>query len=235
MDAREVTFSLRGMRLSGVLHLPDRRSPPCVIASHGLLSSKDSEKYVELGARLTREGLALLRFDFSGCGESEGRLEDSTITGRLEELDTVIDFVKTDVALGDTVGLMGSSLGGYLSLFKAAQDKDVRGIVTWATPYRLSRPSPDAEGPSSLGELFYTDLKNHDLISILQGVRHCLVIHGDMDELVPLTHASLIYENVREPKRLEVVHGADHRFTNPEHRERAYRLTTAWFNGHLNP
>lgn len=235
MDAREVTFSVRGIRVSGILHLPDRKSPPCVIASHGLLSNKDSEKYVELGARLSREGVAVLRFDFLGCGQSEGRLEDSTITGRLEELGSVIDFVRTNVALGDTIGLMGSSLGGYLSLFKAAQEKDVKAIVTWATPYRLSGPAPEAEDSPPLGERFYDDLKNHDLISILQKVRHCLVIHGDMDELVPLTHASLIYENVGEPKRLEVINGADHRLTNPDHRERAYRFTAAWFNGHLNP
>jgi len=235
MDAREVTLSVRGMKISGILHLPDRKSPPCVICSHGLLSHKDSDKYVELAARLSREGFALLRFDFLGCGQSEGRVEDATITGRLEELGAVIDFVGSDAALGGTIGLMGSSLGGYLSLFKAAQEKGVRAVVTWATPYRLSGPSPEAEGSPQLGELFYEDLKNHDLISILQGVRHCLVIHGDMDELVPLTHASLIYGNIREPKRLEVINRADHRFTDPGHRERAYRLTTAWFNGHLSP
>jgi fermentation-respiration switch protein FrsA (DUF1100 family) len=234
MDVRELVFTVRGMRVSGILHLPDRKSPPCVIVSHGFLSDKDSQKYVELGARLSREGLAVVRFDFLGCGESGGRLEDSTISGRLDELGTVIDFVRGDSALGDTIGLIGSSLGGCLSLLKAAQEKDVKAVVTWATPYRFSRPTPDGEGSSAFGEVFYEDLKNHDLVSILQSVRHCLVIHGDMDELVPLTHASLIYENVREPKRLEIINGADHRFTVPDHRERACRLTTAWFNGHLN-
>ncbi len=234
MDVRDVTLSVRGMRLSGVLHLPDRKSPPCVIVSHGLLSSKDSEKYIELGARLSRDGLAVVRFDFLGCGESEGKLEDSTITGRLEALGTAIDFVRSELTLSNTIGLMGSSLGGYLSLFKAAQEADVTAVVTWATPYRFSRPAPEAEGLPSVGEAFYDDLKNYDLVSVLHNIRHCLVIHGDMDELVPLTHGSLIYENVREPKRLEIIHGADHRFTNLGHREQACRLTAAWFNGQLN-
>ena len=231
MDTKDVTLSLRGMRISGVLHLPGRKSPPCVVACHGLLSNKDSNKYVELGAWLSRDGLALLRFDFLGCGASEGRLEDVTITGRLEELETVLDFVRTDPALGGTIGLMGSSLGGYLSLLKAAQEKKIGAIVTWATPYRLSGPSSEVP---HLNEAFYRDATHYDLVPMLQQVQRCLVIHGDMDELVPLTHASLIYENVREPKRLEVISGADHRFTNPEHREKAYRLTTAWFNGHLS-
>jgi len=230
MEMRDMTFSVRGMRMSGVLHLPDRQSPPCVIACHGLLSTKESDKYVELGAWLSRDGLALLRFDFSGCGESEGKLEDVTITGRLEELQTVVDLVKTDSALGGTIALMGSSLGGYLSLLMAAREKEIKAIVTWAAPYRLSGPSSDSP---PLGESFYRDMKNHDLIAILRGVRHCLVVHGDMDEVVPLTHASLIHENIGDPKRLEIIRGADHRFTNPEHREQAYRLTAAWFNGHL--
>ena len=218
-----------------MLHLPDRKDPPCIIACHGLLSGKDSEKYVELGARLTRDGFALLRFDFLGCGQSEGRLEDVTVTGRLEELAAAMDSVRAESALGDTIGLMGSSLGGYIALFKAAQEKDVKAVVTWATPYRLPSPTLEGEGLPQVGKEFYEDLRNHDLISVLQKVRHCLVIHGDMDELVPLTHASLIYENVGEPKRLEIINGADHRFTHPDHRDRAYRLTKAWFNGHLSP
>ncbi len=46
MRVENVSFMSEGMKISGILHLPDRKNPPCVIASHGLLSSKDSEKYV---------------------------------------------------------------------------------------------------------------------------------------------------------------------------------------------
>jgi len=200
-----------------------------------LLSTKKSEKYVELSTRLCREDFAVLRFDFLGCGKSEGKLEDSTITGRLEELGAAITFVRTERALGDAIGLMGSSLGGYLSLFKAAEEKDVKAIVVWATPYGLTGAAQEVEGVPPLGKSFFDfdDLKRQDLPAVLGKVHHCLVIHGDMDERVPVTHASLIYENVREPKTLEVVHGGDHRLTNCNHRETAYRLTMAWFKKYL--
>ena len=55
-----------------------------MIASHGLLASKDSEKYIALGERLSKEGIAMLRFDFRGIGESEGRIEDDTVSRRID-------------------------------------------------------------------------------------------------------------------------------------------------------
>ncbi len=57
MKMEKVTFMSEGQKISGVLHLPEKKNPPCVIASHGLLSSKDSEKYIALGERISRRGL----------------------------------------------------------------------------------------------------------------------------------------------------------------------------------
>ena len=72
MRTEKVSFQSEGYCISGVLHLPERGTPPCVIASHGLLSSKDSEKYIALGERISKEGMAMLRFDFRGIGDSGG-------------------------------------------------------------------------------------------------------------------------------------------------------------------
>ena len=89
-----------GMRISGILHLPEEKNPPCVIASHGLLSSKDSEKYIALGEQISREGMAMLRFDFRGIGESEGREEDNTISKKIADLSAAIDFIRSYSGLG---------------------------------------------------------------------------------------------------------------------------------------
>jgi fermentation-respiration switch protein FrsA (DUF1100 family) len=80
MRTEKVSFESEGYRISGVLHLPDEENPACVIASHGLLSSKDSEKYIALGERMSGEGMAMLRSILSG--ESEGE-EDNTVSKRL--------------------------------------------------------------------------------------------------------------------------------------------------------
>ena len=102
METEKVSFQSEGQRISGILHLPESEHPPCVIASHGLLSSKDTEKYTALGERLAREGLAMLRFDFRGCGESEGRMEESTVSGRIADLGSAIEFVKSHLGFGNS-------------------------------------------------------------------------------------------------------------------------------------
>ncbi|MFQ6078580.1 MAG: serine aminopeptidase domain-containing protein, partial [Thermodesulfobacteriota bacterium] len=95
MKIEKVSFSSKGQVIAGMLHLPDVERPPCVIASHGLLSNKDSEKYISLGDRFSRKGIALLRFDFRGCGESEGKISESTVSDRLEDLNMAIGFVRS--------------------------------------------------------------------------------------------------------------------------------------------
>jgi dipeptidyl aminopeptidase/acylaminoacyl peptidase len=211
------------------------KKPPCMIVSHGLFSTKDSEKYVSLGDRFSRKGIALLRFDFRGCGVSEGRISESTVSGRLEDLNMAIGFVRSHPRIGPRIGLMGSSLGGYISLIRAAGKEDIRAVVTWATPFSLvGLDEKRGQGEMvSLGEEFFRDIKVHDLTSALGNVVNCLVIHGDRDELVPVEQARIIYEHLNYPKKMEIIKGGDHRLTSPDHRKRAIEVTLEWFEKYL--
>ena len=196
MRIEKVSFQSEGQRISGILHLPESEHPPCVIASHGLLSSKDSEKYTALGERLAREELAMLRFDFRGCGESEGRMEESTVSGRIADLGSAIEFVKLHSGLETRIGLLGSSLGGYISLMKASTEKKIRAVVIWATPFHLNnlKSKKSKEEMPSLGEVFFEDLPRHRLLPLLPKISNCLVIHGEEDELVPVDQAWEIFQ-----------------------------------------
>src|SRR4030042_2803158 len=107
MRAENVSFQSEGQNISGILHLPEGKNPPCVIASHGLLSSKSSEKYIALGERLSQEGIAILRFDFRGIGESEGKIEDDTVSRRISDLSAAVDYAKSRSDLGNRLGLVG--------------------------------------------------------------------------------------------------------------------------------
>jgi fermentation-respiration switch protein FrsA (DUF1100 family) len=235
MKTEQVTFESEGQKIAGILHLPDKKRPSCVIASHGLLSSKESEKFIAIGERLSQEEIAVLRFDFRGCGESEGRIEDDTITRRLADLGAAIEFMHSYPGLGKKRGLLGSSLGGYLSLMKASANQEIRATVIWATPFHLddlgSRKTEEEYPPP--GEAFLKDLPGHQLFPALSKVSNCLVIHGSKDELVPMDQAWEIFQGLGSPKEIRVIEGGDHRITDPVHRQRAIDLSANWFKKFL--
>ncbi len=237
MRTEKVSFQSEGCRISGVLHLPKGKNPPCVIASHGLLSSKESEKYVALAERMSREGMAMLRFDFRGVGESEGGEEDNTVSKKIADLGAAVDFIRSDPGLRESVGLIGSSLGGFVSLIKASLDKGVKATVVWATPHHLDDlKSKERDASTPLPpDAFFEDLSRHRLLPLLNKVSRCMVIHGEKDELVPVEQAWEIFYHLAEPKEICVIEEGDHRLTDPGHRRRAVELSVGWFKKYLQP
>jgi alpha-beta hydrolase superfamily lysophospholipase len=234
MKVEKVSFQSEGHRIAGILHLPDKKNPSCVIASHGLLSSKNSEKYIALGERLSKEGMAMLRFDFRGIGESEGRIEDDTVSRRVADLDSAITFVKSYPGMGNRIALLGSSLGGYISLIGASRRMAIRAVVIWATPFHLDDLGSKGTEQNPLpGEAFFRDLPRHRLLPLLPKVSNCFVIHGENDELVPVDQAWEIFHALGAPKEIHVIEDADHRLTNPSHRQRAIDLSVDWFKRYL--
>ena len=234
MLVEKVSFKSEGYRISGILHRPDEKDPPCVIASHGLLSSKDSEKYIALGERISKEGIAMLRFDFRGIGESEGRIEEDTVSRRVADLGSAIAFVKSFSGMGNRIGLLGSSLGGYVSLIGASREKGIKAVVLWATPFHLDDLGSKGTEQHPLPErAFFDDLPRYRLSPLLPKISNCFVIHGEKDELVPVDQAWEVFHTLGAPKEIHVIEGADHRLTDPSHRQRAIDLSVDWFKKYL--
>jgi fermentation-respiration switch protein FrsA (DUF1100 family) len=223
-----------GKKIYGILHLPRNPTPPGVIASHGLFSSKDSEKFVEIGEFFSAQGIAVIRYDHQGCGESEGDLSKTTASSRIKDLEAICDLATNHPLLGNQIGLLGSSMGGFISIFKGAADLRVKALALWATPAHLGakRDGEDTGNPP-LGEEFYRDLEAYDARQAIKNLGNCLILHGEADELVPLAQAKELYQSARAPKHLEVFPGGDHRFTDPQHRRRAIRMSLEWFQQYL--
>jgi len=216
--------------LAGVFHSPNEKTRACVVTCHGLISSKDSEKYVDIARRFCGEDLAVLRFDFRGCGESGGLFEDTSVTGRMEDLESALDFVQEQDC--ESVGVMGSSLGGTVAVLTATKDRRVKALVTWATPCYLDELFREdvIEGFEKLRQ----DVGKYDVVKAVKET-HCpiLIVHGSLDQQVPLSHCKVLYENAKEPKVIQIIEGADHRLTDPIHRRRAVELTLEWFKKYL--
>jgi uncharacterized protein len=231
LKTERVTFLSEGRRIKGILELPDGDAKTCVVASHGMQSSKESEKYIALCGRMAGEGMGCLRFDFTGCGESEGGPGEGTVTQRVADLAAAVAWVRNRGDVGEKIGLAGSSLGGYVSLLLAARDPGIGAVVTWATPFHLDDlpGKRNDEGYAAVGGAFFDDLPSHCLAPLLPRVSKALVIHGDADELVPPDHAREIFQALSGPKEIHIIEGGDHRLIDPDQRNRALDLTVAWF------
>jgi pimeloyl-ACP methyl ester carboxylesterase len=194
-------------------------------------STKDGTKQRLLRERLATLGIGVLGFDFSYVGESEGEFADLTFGGEVEDLGGAWDFVRGSDP--GQVALVGSSMGGAVALLFAGSEPGVAAIATIAAVGRpermLAELRPDeiarwrAAGTFSLGGVrlrstFLDDLDGIDVLAACRGIRcPVLVIHGDQDHVVPPSDADEIAAALGGASELEIVPGADHRFSRPEH------------------
>jgi pimeloyl-ACP methyl ester carboxylesterase len=219
--------------LSLVLHLPAATPAPCVVACHGLAASKDSEKYLLLGAELPPAGLALARFDFRGCGESSGVEEDTTIASRIEDVEMVVAHLAGHPRLTGRFGFLGSSLGGFVALWVAFRRSPLP-VVTWNAPANLTELANDELTRSrGLGIPFALEFSTGRYVLAPRGVSHHLVVHGEADDVVPLEHGVILHRQARPPCDLLGIPGGDHRLTDPAHRRQAVAGSLEWFLNYL--
>ena len=227
------TFHSGNQKLFGNLHLPYQNAP-CVITLHGLESSKDSGKWPIIAARLNDEGYACLRFNFRGCGrgseKSEGEFEDVSLTGRIRDYKAALQFLQ-DTGKVDMrrLGVIGSSFGGMVAV--AAQDKRIRAMVCLSTPYYLPQTTKEAGRRFKKG--FYDDLRKYKLLEAVRNAPLLLILHGSSDDVVPPAHAQKLYEAAPEPKRLEIIEGADHVFSHSDQLKKVINLSLEWFKKYL--
>ena len=244
---QSVVIHNQGQKILGNFYLP-YEGAPCIVMSHGFESSKDGNKWPVLSARFYDAGFASLRFSYSGCGEgeekSEGEFEDTTLTGRVLDYRVVVDFIHQTKIDRMRLGVIGSSFGGMAAL--AARDDRIKAMVTLATPSSFPSPSQEElghirrkgyfelESGRRLRVDFYDDLCQYNICDEVKKICCPLfIIHGSLDEVVPTEHAYKLYSHANEPKRLEVIEGANHTFDKPGNLEKVINLSIEWFKTYL--
>ncbi|MBF0496298.1 MAG: alpha/beta hydrolase [Deltaproteobacteria bacterium] len=232
----KITIGLPTRTLVAVLHLPVQPPPwSLVVISHGLFSSKDSPKLTELARSLALAGWAAIRYDHMGCNESTGSLRETTFESRMEDLSAVIDSAGRDGRMSDGPALVGSSMGGTISLAYSGTTGGIKTVVTWAAPFAfksLRSGAPGLDHPD-MADSFYVSLNRVDLTSLLPRVNNALVIHGSDDELVPVDQARHIFEALPPSKKLVIVDQGDHRFTRRTDLDQVFNQTIGWLHQHF--
>jgi uncharacterized protein len=249
-----LTFHDRhGHGIAAVLSAPDRPTTRLALLCHGFLSDKNSTTNKTLTRLLNEQGLATLRFDFFGQGESDGPFEEITTTLAVHQTEAALDLV---IARGyDRIGLIGSSFGGLVSILTAAQRRDIAclslkcPVVDFAEELRLTFGAdelarwqatdtvPNIMGGSDRVRLRY-DFYKDCLRQIAYGpAEHItvptLIVQGQQDECVPLHQSQRLYDALRGPKKLDLLPHADHRFTRGEDFHQMTTSISDWLVTHL--
>jgi alpha-beta hydrolase superfamily lysophospholipase len=228
-DGQAIGFDADGLRLAGVLHLPPQ--PPCavVIGCHGLMADKQSPKQIALARRCTAAGMAYLRFDHRGCGESQGDFDtDTTLANRRADLLAAVDEMAARLGGSMPVGLFGSSLGGAVCLAAAARVAPF-AMVTLAAPVHSQSIELPENTPLALDAELQRRRLAFDVSRSIRAIHHILVVHGSCDETVPIDNAHTIFQLAGPPKAELILPGGDHRISGAGQQGRFIDAAVAWF------
>lgn len=219
-----------GLNLSGLLYTGPVAGT-IIIVCHGFTGSKEGGgRAIAMAEEIGLLGYSTLLFDFSGCGESEGDFADISLTRHIGDIQCSVNFCR---GLGfKQVITVGRSFGGTAAICLGRFDGSVAGVCAWAAPGAVQEvfskyrervakvegdfvPLTEDEGSAKINKGFFVDLDRHDVLSkaALIAPAPLLIIHGDRDQTVPVGNAQAIYDAACEPKRIKIIHNADHQFT----------------------
>lgn len=201
----------RGQKLMGYFELPPERSGPfpAVVFAHDAGSGKDDPLDALVAQALLHEGIIALRFDFTGHGSSQGKLEQSTPEQQSDDLLWAIDYALRRSECNGFIGINGAGMGGLAALMVALTDFRFSALVL---------RSPRA-----------------DLIMNYAGMitTPALIIASAADPLLG-PHKNL-YESLKVQKRLAIISDASADFAAEQERHKVVHETVDWFTQHLVP
>src|SRR6202050_3526662 len=241
-----------GHQLAAALDLPEREPVAYALFAHCFTCGKDVLAAKRIAAALAAKGIAVLRFDFTGLGSSEGDFANSTFSSN------VADLVRAAEHLRETrkapAILIGHSLGGAAIMAAAAQIPDARAVVTIAAPAdpahvtglfadriedirRHGKVEVSLAGrPFQIRSEFLDDIAEHNLMAHVTKLHKALLImHAPTDDTVGIDNATRIFVAAKHPKSFVSLAGANHLLD--ERRDAAYvaDVIAAWVTRYLDP
>lgn len=234
-----------GQRLSGLLDLPEVEPRAYALFAHCFTCTKKSLAAARIARALADRGFAVLRFDFTGLGESDGDFASSTFSGSVRDL---VAAAGAMAAAGRAPQLLiGHSLGGAAVLAAAGELPGVRAVSTIAAPFQathvehllrdgLEALRRDGEAVVDIGgrpfrirRSFIDDLAEHDQAKrIAELKRPLLIAHAPRDAIVGIDNASQIFLAARHPKSFLSLDDADHLLTRAADAEYVAEVISAW-------
>jgi alpha/beta superfamily hydrolase len=255
---RLVEFANRsGRRLRGMIHQPGESfsgRPAGVVFFHGFTGDRMESHwlFVKCSRDLERAGIASLRFDFFGSGESEGEFREATLEGEVADAQDAVDFFRREGGIdGERLGLLGLSLGGGIAALVAEQVR-ARALVLWAAVARLPhlrslaaallQPLPNNHAAHEyagheVSPRFLDAADSLDpLAALVRFTRPTLIVHPELDEHLNLTHPEDYFRaSGAAVKEKVIIAGAGHTFDSVAWEREVIGRAVEWFQQHLAP
>lgn len=238
-----------GQTLAGRLDLPEGPPSAYALFAHCFTCTKNSLAAARVAKELTRLGVGVLRFDFTGLGQSGGEFADSSFSGSIADLVSAAEAMRE--AGRAPALLIGHSLGGAAVLGAAAKLAGVRAVVTIAAPFDVTHAEQlfanldelmergEAEvriggRPFRMRRGFIDDLRDQDQAARIRALgKPLLILHSPRDETVGLDNAGAIFQAARHPKSFVSLDGADHLLTRREDAAFVASIIAAWSSRYL--
>ncbi|WP_028281714.1 bifunctional alpha/beta hydrolase/OsmC family protein [Olleya marilimosa] len=229
MNIQKINFTnAEGQQLVGRLELPINQHPHnFAIFAHCFTCNKNLSAVKNITRELTSNGFGVLRFDFTGLGESEGDFENTNFSGNVDDLISASNYLKENHTAPTL--LIGHSLGGAAVIFAASKIDSVKAIATIGAPSNpkhvkhliqnsveeikaIGKANVSIGGrPFTIKKQFLDDIETKSLPDVAKNLRKALlVLHSPQDTTVGIANAEEIYIAARHPKSFVTLDGADH-------------------------
>jgi putative redox protein len=246
---KKVEFTSNGLTLSGALELPDTPVRCYALFAHCFTCGKDVAAASRISRALNADGIAVLRFDFTGLGNSDGDFANTNFSSNIQDLLAACEFLREHYEAPAL--LIGHSLGGAAVLAMAAQVPEARAVATIGAPHHAEHvlhnfsASIDAIREQGVAEVtlagrsfnikrqFIEDLENYEGDGIGKLPKALLIMHAPGDDTVNIREAEKIYLEARHPKSFISLDDADHLVSRKADSDYVANCIVGWASRYL--
>jgi uncharacterized OsmC-like protein/alpha-beta hydrolase superfamily lysophospholipase len=249
--AERVDFTAAdGQKLAALIELPAAAPRAYALFAHCFTCSKDIFAATRIASGLAERGIAVLRFDFTGLGASEGEFANTNFSSNLADLVAAADYMRAQLEAPKL--LIGHSLGGAAVLAAAARIPEAVAVATIAAPadpahlkHLLGPKVAEIEAageaevtiagrPFRIKRQFLDDIAQHSLADAIAHLGKALVVfHAPLDEVVSIDNAAQIFRAAKHPKSFISLDQADHLLRRREDAEYVAEVLAAWASRYI--
>ncbi len=252
MASQKLTFTgSLGAQLAARLDLPDGRPRAFALFAHCFTCTKDIFAAARISAALVENGIAVMRFDFTGLGHSDGEFASTNFSSNVQDLVVAADYLRNHHEAPAI--LIGHSLGGAAVLAAAGKIPEARAVATIGAPadpshvahlFDGSLEEIEREGEAkvnlagrefTIAKQFIDDVRERSLTSDIGRLgKALLVMHGPRDTTVSVDNAAQIFIAAKHPKSFVSLDDADHLLSRKEDARYAAEVLAAWASRYID-